>query len=191
MVTIRDYGDSEEVPISLTAHERRKLWDECMKECEGHLKQAEFDQIIREVYGYISSPHSKTESESSSSGSMDIFMEMARSLIEKEVLSYGHIVIGDNDISKLHSNKQISSTRNEEDVVLEPCVVGERVCITRQKGVSDEYFYFYSVVIENFKICIPFVDFESDLPKTLNIAPSQLRPDDWGFIKDFGLVCKW
>lgn len=149
-----------------------------MKECESHLKQAEFDHIIREVYGEISSPHSKIDSESSSSGSVDILMEMTRSLIDKEVLSYDCKVNDDSDISKLRSNKQISYTGNEEDVVLEPCVVGERVYITRPKGVSDEYFYFYSGVIEDFKIRIHFTNFEPDMLKTLNIAPSQLRPND-------------
>lgn len=79
-------------------------------------------------------------------------METTRSLLDKEVLIYNHNVIDDNDISKLYSNKQISSTKNEKDVMLESCVVGERVCITRSNGVSDEYFYFYSGVIEDFKI---------------------------------------
>lgn len=66
---------------------------------------------------------------------------------------------------------------------------GEGVCISMPKGVSDEYFYFYSGVIEDFKVCIPFIDFESHLLKTLNIAPSQLCLNGWGFIKDFELVC--
>lgn len=99
-------------------------------------------------------------------------MESTWSLIDKEVLSYDHNVIDENYISKLHSNNQVSSTGNEDDVVIEPYVVGEGVCITRPKGVPDEYFYFYSGVIVDFKIRIPFTDFESDLLKTLNVAPS-------------------
>lgn len=47
-----------------------------MKECEGHLRQAKFDQIIKEVYGDISSPYSEIDSEFSSSGSLGILMEM-------------------------------------------------------------------------------------------------------------------
>lgn len=74
--------------------------------------------------------------------------------------------------------------------MLEPCVVGERVFITRSKGVLDEYFYFNSEVIEDFNIHIPFTDFESDLLKTLNIVPSQLHLNGWGFIKAFELVCE-
>lgn len=65
MVIIQNYEDSGELPISLTAHERRKLWNKCMRDYEGHLNRDEFDQIIKEVYGEIISPSSKTNSESS------------------------------------------------------------------------------------------------------------------------------
>lgn len=44
-------------------------------------------------------------------------------------------------------------------------------------------------MIGDFKIRIPFTDFESDLLKTLNIAHSQLCPNGWGFIKAFKIVC--
>lgn len=69
-------------------------------------------------------------------------------------------------------------------------MVGERVCITRPRGVPEEYFYFYSEVIEDFKIHIPFTDFEYDLIKTLNIVLSQLHLNGRGFIKAFELVCE-
>lgn len=154
-----------------------------MKECEGHMKQEEIDQIIKEVYGEISSHHCKTDSESSSLGFVDTSIEMTGSLIGKEVLSYDHNVIDESYISKLHSNNHIFSTGNEEDAVLEPYVVGERVCITRPKGVSDGYFYFYSGKIEDFKICIPFIAFEYDLIQTQNIDPSQLRQNGWVLLK--------
>lgn len=102
-------------------------------------------------------------------------MEATGSLTDKEVLSYNHIIIDESYILKLDSNTLVSSTENEEDVILEPCIDGESVCLTRPKGVFEEYFYFYSGVIEDFKIRTPFTDFEFVLLKTLNIAPSQLR----------------
>lgn len=46
-----------------------------MRECEGHLSRAEFDQIIRKVYDEIPSSSSKIDSESSSSGFLNILME--------------------------------------------------------------------------------------------------------------------
>lgn len=104
-----------------------------MKECEGRLGQVESDQIIKEVYGDIFSPCSETDLGSSSSGSVDIVMEMIESFIDQEVISYDHNTINDSEISKLRSNMQISSTENEEDVVLEPFMDRERVYMTRPR----------------------------------------------------------
>lgn len=53
----------------------------------------------------------------------------------------------------------------------------------------DDYFYFYSGVIEDFKDRFPNSDFEFNLHKTLNIAHSQLCTNVWGFIKAFDIVC--
>lgn len=116
-------------------------------------------------------------------------MEVTWSLIDKEFLSYNHSIIEESYISNLHSTTSASSTRNEEDVILKPCVTGERMCTIRPKEVSDEYFYFYSGVIEDFKVLFPFTDFDSDLLKTRNIAPSKLHPNGRGFIKAFEIVC--
>lgn len=156
-----------------------------MWECEGYLKRADFDRIIREVYSEIPSPTSNADLESSSSSFPNIQMDATWSLIDKEVLSYNHNIIDESYISKFRSNTLVSSTGNEEDVILEPCEIGKKVCTIRPKEVLDKYFYFYSRVIEYFKIHFLFNHFESDLLIILNIAPSQLRPNNWGFIKAF------
>lgn len=66
----------------------------------------------------------------------------------------------------------VSSTGYEDDVTLEHCIPGERVYITHPRGVQDEYFHFYTGVLKHFNIHLPFSDFESDILKTLNVAPS-------------------
>lgn len=160
-----------------------------MQECEGYLNRANFDRIIREVYHKIPSPTINVDLEYSSSGFPNIHMDATWSLVDKKVLSYNHNIIDESYISKLHSNTSVSFTGNEEDVILEPCVTGEKVCTICPKEVSNKYFYFYSGVIEDFKVHFPFTNFESNLLKTLNIDPSQLRPNGWGFIKSFEIIC--
>lgn len=107
---------------------------------------------------------------------------MNGSFVDLEILSYSHSIINTSDIS---------STGNKEDVVLEPWKNAERVCIFRPGGVADDHFYFYIGVLEDSKIHIPFSDFEAELLIVLNIAPSQLCPNGWGFIKAFGVVCEY
>lgn len=90
-------------------------------------------------------------------------------------MSYDLSSIYEVKIAKLRSLKNVSSIGNEYNVILEFCIPGENVCIARPRGVKYEYFHFYVGVLEDFNIHLPFTDFESDLLKTLSIAPSQLH----------------
>lgn len=65
---------------------------------------------------------------------------MNGSYIDSEVLSYTHSTINANDVAKPQSSMDISSTGNEEDVVVEPCEDDERVCIFQLRGVTDGHF---------------------------------------------------
>lgn len=56
------------------------------------------------------------------------------------------------DIGKFCSNMNLSSIGNEEDMILEPCVDGERVCIYHPRGVLDELFYLHIGILEDLKI---------------------------------------
>lgn len=146
-----------------------------------------FDRIVKEAYGNYSASFSYSDSESYSSGSsIEVLME----LFDQEVMSYDHNSIDEVEIVKLRSLKNVSSTGSKEDVILEPCIPGECVCITHPRGVKDEYFHFYVGVLEYFNIHIPIIDFESDLLRALNTAPSQLHHNSWGFIKTFEIVCE-
>ena len=40
------------------------------------------------------------------------------------------------------------------------------------KGIQDGFFYFYAGVLEDFRIRIPFSEFEADVLKVMNVAPS-------------------
>lgn len=146
------------------------------------LTQANFDYIVKKAYNNISASFSDFDSEYFSS--IDVLMEIMEPF-DQEVMSYDYNFIDEVEIDKLRSLRNVSSTGNEDDVILEPCILGERVCVALPREVKDEYFHFYVGVLEDFNIHLPFTDFEFDLLRTLNIAPSQLRPNIWGFIKAF------
>lgn len=86
-------------------------------------------------------------------------MEITESF-NQEVISYDYNCINEVKIAKLRSLRNVSPTENEDDVVLEPCIPGECICITHHRGVKYEYFHFYVGVLEDFNIHLPFIDFD-------------------------------
>jgi hypothetical protein len=44
-------------------------------------------------------------------------------------------------------------------------------------------------VINNLNLWLPFTEFEVSILSMLNVAPSQLHPNNWAFVKAFELVC--
>lgn len=50
----------------------------------------------------------------------------------------------------------LSSTRHEEDVILEPCSKGERDNMVIMDGSLIAYFYFHLLVIYDLGVLIPF-----------------------------------
>jgi hypothetical protein len=47
----------------------------------------------------------------------------------------------------------------------------------------------YASVVENLNLWLPFTDFELAILNALNVAPTQLHPNSWAFVKAFELVC--
>lgn len=54
------------------------------------------------------------------------------------------------DICKLWAKRDISSTSNEDDVVLELYEEGEFICLFRSRGFSDELSYLYLSLLDDF-----------------------------------------
>lgn len=95
------------------------------------------------------------------------------------------------DVNLFRSKFNISSTGHEEDVVvLLSCDEDERVCDQETSGEQDESYLMYMAVLEEFGVKIPFTSLEMDVLKFLNVAPSQIRPNSWAFIRGFEILCK-
>ncbi|KAI5401710.1 hypothetical protein KIW84_066252 [Lathyrus oleraceus] len=105
---------------------------------------SEFSSVLQyqETYNNISASFSGYDYDSSSSGSsVEVLMGIMESF--DQVVSYDHNSIYEMEIPELRPLKNVSSIGNENNVILEPCIQGECVCVARPKGVKDEYFHFY------------------------------------------------
>jgi hypothetical protein len=67
--------------------------------------------------------------------------------------------------------------------VVLPCGVDEWICDPKMVGTQDESFMIYM------RVTIPFTPFEMWVLKFLNVAPSQIRPNSWAFIRGFEILC--
>jgi hypothetical protein len=123
-----------------------------------------------------------------SSGSSSRLLEMVE--FAEEVRAEESLYVDVATMDLFRSKFDISATGREEDVVLLSCDPDERVCDQETAGEGDESYFIYTAVLEEFGVKVPFTPFEVDVLKYLNVAPTQIRPNSWAFIRGFEVLCK-
>jgi len=71
---------------------------------------------------------------------------------------------------------------------LRRCLPTDRVFHGRSSFPVD-FFFMYARVMKDSCIVIPFDDFCSDVLRFLNVAPTQLHPNGWAYLRAFQFVC--
>ncbi|MED6169007.1 hypothetical protein PIB30_017148 [Stylosanthes scabra] len=64
----------------------------------------------------------------------------------------------------------------------------DRVCHVDLE--SESCIFVYEAIFTKVGIRIPFTEFEIEVLKGCEIAPSQIHPNSWGFIRGFEVVCR-
>ncbi|KOM34851.1 hypothetical protein LR48_Vigan02g100100 [Vigna angularis] len=67
------------------------------------------------------------------------------------------------------------------------CQMTELVCHDRGNYPTD-FFYVYATMFKDLKVLLPFSDFQMGVLRTLNVAPTQLHPNDWAFMQAFSAI---
>jgi len=79
--------------------------------------------------------------------------------------------------------------RLDEDIAVLPCTPGESICGDERANNGVPFFYFYQTVFKCIRVRLPFSGFERELLTEINVAPAQLHPNSWAFVKAFGILC--
>jgi hypothetical protein len=90
-------------------------------------------------------------------------------------------------VVKFRERHDVSGNFDEEHIILEPVDAGEYV--TSVHTTDPAFFYMYTHFIKDFHLYFPFSEFQMSMLRVLNVAPTQLSPNSWSFIKAFELVC--
>jgi len=75
-----------------------------------------------------------------------------------------------------------------EYAVVKPCRAHE--CIYMKPAPdSYDFTYVYDYLFKEYNVTFPLTDFEAGMLTLMNIAPSQLHPNYWAFVRCFELLC--
>ena len=68
-------------------------------------------------------------------------------------------------------------------ISVRPCTEGKPVCMDSRANEGEPFFFFYQTVFKRIRQCLPFNSFERELLIEINVAPAQLHPNSWAFIR--------
>jgi len=79
-------------------------------------------------------------------------------------------------------------TRHDAYISVRPCTAGKTVCEDNRSNGEEPFFIFYQIVFQRVGLRLPFTSFERELLTEVNVAPAQLHPNSWAFIRAFGIL---
>ena len=88
------------------------------------------------------------------------------------------------------SNDNFHVFGKELDVYLKvlPCRGGIPVCVGDRADLEEPSFFMYTAVFKRLKLRLPFTWFERALLTEINVAPAQLYPNNWAFVRAFTIL---
>ena len=68
---------------------------------------------------------------------------------------------------------------------------GMPICADDRATNGVPFTFVYSAIFKRLKLRLPFTFFEKELMMELNVAPCQLHPNAWAFIRAFEILCNY
>ena len=70
-----------------------------------------------------------------------------------------------------------------------PCAEGEPVCVDYRVNYGEPFFFLSATIFKRVKLRLPLTGFERALLTEINVAPAQLHPNDWAFVRAVAILC--
>ncbi|WJX33912.1 hypothetical protein P8452_22076 [Trifolium repens] len=208
MVILRDLGNEDERnpprPLIIGSPLERQVREHFIRPDDSFNYSGYFSEVMGEPIS-LREPESSSgddSSDSSSGNSSDCVIISPSSFTGKQrdeslaIVAVGSEIMAMEvsstyqsveSVAEYREKFDVSGTFDEKDVILEPVEEGEYVLgVPRSEHVS---FYMHTKLIEDFHLYFPFTEFQKSMLRVLNVAPPQLSPNGWSFIKAFELVC--
>ena len=83
----------------------------------------------------------------------------------------------------------ILGRENDRGLRVVPCRIDEPVCCDEASDPDDLFCFFYSTVFKKLLLRLPLYSFERAFLTKINVAPTQLHPNSWAFVRGFSIHC--
>ncbi|KAK2415666.1 hypothetical protein QL285_038128 [Trifolium repens] len=203
MVILRDLDNDDErsPPLIIGSPLERQVREHFTRPDGSFDYSGYFSEVLGESFN-VEGDSSDSDSDSSSGNSSDCVIISPSSFTGKQRdESLAIVAVGPEtmarEVSSMYQDVEsvevfrkkfdVSGTFNEEDVVLEPVEEDEYVVDVPRSDLVT--FFMYTKFIEHFHLFFPFTEFQKSMLRVLNVAPPQLSPNSWSFIKAYELVC--
>jgi len=80
------------------------------------------------------------------------------------------------------------SSRHDSHIFVCQSTPGEPVCMDDRSSGGRPFFFLYQTVFKRIGLRLPFSGFERELLTEINVAPAQLHPNSWAFIRAFEIL---
>ena len=77
------------------------------------------------------------------------------------------------------------SSRHNSHISVRHCTPGEPACVDDRSNGGKPFFFLYQTVFKRTDLRLLFSGFERELLTEINVAPAQLHPNNWAFIRAF------
>jgi hypothetical protein len=91
--------------------------------------------------------------------------------------------------SALKCFKCLSGPYYRTSLDIQPCYEDDVVCDS-PLDKNKCYTYVYYCTFSKLGVRLPFTDFQCEILRTLNVAPSQLHPNCWAFLRSFEILSR-
>ncbi|GAU40770.1 hypothetical protein TSUD_26500 [Trifolium subterraneum] len=176
MVLLRELDGAKDYPLVI--HPVGSDWE---RQVHAHYTRADgtlnIDGYYEEMFGFpCSSNSSESSSDVDSVATISTSMETSSRFSSAEFVSTFKTI-------------KVSSEGNEDRIILDPVAEGEFVTTVNKR--EPHYFYMYTHVLQTLNFWLPFSNFECQMLRVMNVAPCQLHPNSWAFLKAFQVVCDY
>ena len=65
------------------------------------------------------------------------------------------------------------------------------MCSDESSNLEGPFYFIYSTVFRRLDLRLPFTPFERALLTEVNVAPAQLLPNSWAFVRAFTILCHY